>query len=129
MSIVNNFLIDRGYFERIYVMKTNSIPVNLSKVSNWPELAAQVHYQAPMLAKYWNVSQRTLERQFRKQLNKTPQTNLDNIRQAEAEKLARDGMRTKEIAIKLDYKQASHFCRQFSAHHHGVGPRAWRAAA
>jgi len=105
-------------------MKTRS-PLVLSKNVNWPELAATVKYQAPLLAAHFNVSLRTLEREFQKQLHTSPQKKLDTCRQSAAEKLVRDGARTKEIAFELGYKTVPHFCRHWSDLH-GMGVRAWR---
>jgi len=109
-------------------VKARSILITLPQVNNWPEIAAEVHYQAAQLAELWNVTPRTLQRQFRKELGTTPQKHLDAVRQTEAEKLIREGARTKEIAAELDYKQTSHFCRQFN-NFHGMGARAWRMTA
>jgi AraC-like DNA-binding protein len=104
-------------------MRTLSIA--LSTIPNWCELARQSKYQAPLLAWHFGVSLRTLEREFQRQLGTSPQQKLNDCRQAEAEKLARQGVRTKEIAFRLEYKKVSHFCRHWQASH-GKGVRAWR---
>ena len=123
--IFSEILIDRWGSERIQSMKTRSTRLDLSKVPNWPELAAKVKFQAPHLAKYFNVLSRTLERAFREQMHTTPQKALDKFRQAQAEKLVLDRKRTKEVAYQLEYKRVSHFCRQWK-HFHGMSVGEWR---
>ena len=97
-------------------MGTTIFQLDLSTVQNWPEIAAEVHYRAPLLAKYWKINLRCLQRQFRKQLHTTPQKHLNMVRLKEAQRLARQKMRTKEICNQLEFKQVSHLCRQVHAH-------------
>jgi transcriptional regulator GlxA family with amidase domain len=99
--------------KRIIIMGAISSPLNLLSVTNWPEIAAAVHYKAPLLAQHWKIHQRRLQREFHRQLNTTPQRYLDEIRVAVAKELARNKMRTKEIRIRLEYKHDSHLCQQF----------------
>ena len=97
----------------------------LCKIGNWWERAAQAEYRAPVLASLCSVSLRTLQRFFQQKLRTSPQKWLNQVRQLEAEQLAKTGARTKEIAYRLGFRQPSHFCRQFKEHH-GISPKAWR---
>jgi AraC-like DNA-binding protein len=80
---------------------------------DWNALAALVRYQAPLLARHFNIHPRRLQREFRKQLQTTPQRHLDNIRIEAAKELAMKRVRTKEISFRLGFKRESQLCRQF----------------
>jgi transcriptional regulator GlxA family with amidase domain len=93
----------------------------LNHIQNWPELAQAANWSASALAKKCDVSVRTLERYFRKELSKTPKAWLSERRQGQAIELLRDGFSVKETAARLGYKQAGNFSRKF-AKHWGVCP-------
>ena len=112
------------FSERIITMKKSPVSLMLSQ-QNWPQLAAHVQYEAARLAKYWGVSTRTLQREFRKQLRTTPQKHLDLVRIEEVRKLAAQKLRTKEIQVILGFKHAFQVCRGFKAAF-GVGLKAYR---
>src|ERR1044072_2343562 len=114
-------------------MKTQSPRIVLTAIHDWSELAMQTRYQAVLLLQHFadqsGVSNRTIEREFRKQLRTTPQKWLDKLRQTQAEKLALDPrIRTKEIASILEYKNVSHFCHHWRCFH-GVALNVWRERA
>ena len=94
----------------------------------WEHLARRAQFHAPRLAKLASVSSKTLERFFKRQFRTTPQKWLDQLRQANAERMALRGARTKEIAFQLGYRQPSHFCRKFKQSH-GLPAKAWSAIA
>jgi len=106
--------------------RTKIIP---QEISDWARLAEECQYDAIKLAtlckQRFYVSRRTLERFLRARFQKSPQELLDEFRRQEAERLALLRMRTKEIAIRLGYKQESHFCRHFKEWHQ-VSVRVWR---
>ena len=81
---------------------------------DWAELAAEVGYDAKMMAAVCHVSLRTLEREFQEWLHTSPQRWLDWFRTLKGRELIDAGMRTKEAANLLGFKQASHFCRKIS---------------
>jgi AraC-like DNA-binding protein len=94
-------------------MSINSVLIDLSAITNWPQLAAEVHYQAPLLAERWHVNMRKLQREFRIQLHTTPQKHLDSVRASMIKELACQKIRTKEIRVRLEYKRDFQVCRQF----------------
>ena len=93
----------------------------LSRVSNWEELAEEAGYNAKKLAERCGVSRRQLERFFPITTGKTPQQWLNYLRQQKAYELIASGQSAKEVAIRLGYKQPSHFSREFKRFH-GVPP-------
>src|SRR5436190_20161815 len=92
-------------------MGRNLFPVDLTAVP-WRPMAAEVHYQSALLAQHWKINLRRLQREFRRQLQTTPQKHLNAVRLKEAQRLARENVRTKDICNQLEFKQASHLCRQ-----------------
>ena len=95
-------------------MNKNHVLINLSSIADWPDLAAEVHYKAPLLAKRLRVNPRKLQREFRRQLNTTPKKHLDLVRASAIKELARHHMRTKEIRVKLEFKHDFQVCRHFT---------------
>jgi AraC-like DNA-binding protein len=89
-------------------------------------LAWAAQFQSTRLAQRAGLGVRTLRRRFRRQFRTTPQRWLEKLRLRLAESLllGRD-VRTKEVAARLHYKQASHFCRLFQQSH-GRSPLNWR---
>jgi len=49
-------------------MGANTSAINLLGIVNWGEIAANVQYQAPLLAQYLKMHPRRLQRVFQKQL-------------------------------------------------------------
>ena len=93
----------------------------LSLVTNWEGLAEEAGYNAKKLAERCGVSRRQLERFFPRATGKTPQQWLNYLRQQKAYELIASGQSAKEVAIRLGYKQPSHFSREFKRFH-GVPP-------
>jgi transcriptional regulator GlxA family with amidase domain len=85
----------------------------LNHIQNWPELAQQANWSASTLAEKCNVSLRTLERRFLKQVGKSPHAWLSEQRLHQAIELLRDGSSVKETAACLGYKNQHHFSREF----------------
>ena len=77
------------------------------------QMAITAHYNSKELAALCQLSARHLQREFRRQLNQTPQKWLDELRIKAAAQLLLGGMPVKRVAIELGFKQISHFCRQF----------------
>jgi AraC-like DNA-binding protein len=95
-------------------------------VREWTTLAWAAHFQSVRLARLAGLGIRTLRRRFRRQFHTTPQRWLEKLRLRLAETLLlKPDARTKEVAARLHYKQASHFCRLFQQSH-GRSPLAWR---
>lgn len=105
-------------------MRADSAQARLEGIENWDLLVAASDYDATRLALNCGVSLRTLERFFHRKFHASPRQVLHQIRQVRAEELARQGQRTKEIALNLGYKRASHFCKDFK-NSHGLSPQSW----
>jgi len=84
----------------------------------WEQLAAAARYNARELAKLRRLSVRQLERDFRREFNRTPQHWLNEQRLKAAQQLLLAGEPVKKVAYELGFKQVSHFCRQFKSQNH-----------
>ena len=87
----------------------------LLKERNWEELAEPARYDAKTLAKLCQISNRQLQREFCRQLGRSPQKWLDDQRMVAARQLLLAGKPIKEVAADLGFKQTSHFCRSFKS--------------
>ena len=106
-------------------MKNSILFLNATPLSSWLRIVEEAEYRAPALAKVLNVSERTLQRSFKRELRISPQAWLDRLRDKIAEELLLQGERTKEIAYRLHFLSPSDFCHRFKSIH-GVSPKAWR---
>jgi transcriptional regulator GlxA family with amidase domain len=84
----------------------------------WERLAEAARYDAKELAKLCHLSVRQLERDFRRNLGRTPQDWLNEQRLIVAQQMLQAGAMVKVVALELGFKQVSHFCRQFKTQHH-----------
>ena len=84
----------------------------------WEQLAVVACYDSRKLASLCGHSVRKLERDFHSSLDRTPQDWLDEQRIKAAQKLLLSGMSVKAVAFELNFKQPSHFCRQFKSQLH-----------
>src|SRR4051812_43953231 len=80
---------------------------------DWAVLAEQCRYQREPLARLLQVSQRTLERYFKKHLRTTVGTWLRELQLTKAYDQIYAGRSLKEAAFSVGFKQASHFTRRF----------------
>lgn len=87
-------------------------------LGHWKRLAAAAHYDAKELAKLCNLSVRQLERNFRSNLDRSPQAWLNEQRIRAAQSLLCSGQPVKVVSLELGFKQVSHFCRQFKSQNH-----------
>jgi AraC-like DNA-binding protein len=92
----------RLFLERITLMGRNHryVLMDLAAIDNWAVLAADVHYQASLLARLFKVTPRRPQREFRRQLNTSPQRVLD-------------AERAKDIRRLVEFNHDSQVCRQF----------------
>lgn len=88
----------------------------LHQIQNWPERAQAANWRAATLAKNCDVSMRTLERHFLKEMGKSPKKWLLEQRHQKADKLLQAGLSVKETAVSLDYKHQSHLTNGFKKH-------------
>ena len=87
-------------------------------------LAKRCGYRARTLAEALGVSQRQLQREFRRHLQCGPQRWLHEERLRVAQALLRSAGSVKEVAYALGFTQPSQFCRDFKEHF-GSTPSTW----
>ena len=85
-------------------------------VQLWEKLAGIAQYDARELARLCSISLRQLERNFNRELDRSPHDWLNEKRIQAARQLLLSGGPVKRVAFELGYKQVSHFCRQFKAY-------------
>src|SRR4051812_47968606 len=88
-------------------------PGMVSPGGGWEGLAVTSRYDAKQLARLCGVSPRQLQRNFKRQLARSPQDWLNEQRIIAAQQLLLSGQPVKVVAFQLGFKQSSHFCRQF----------------
>lgn len=76
-------------------------------------LAKTAGYEAKNLSDLCQVSNRQLQRHFRRRFERSPQKWLDELPIATAGALLLSGEPLKKVAFELGFKQPSHFCRKF----------------
>jgi len=84
-------------------------------LERWEQLAGTARYDAKEFAKLSNLSVRQLQRDFRQNLERSPQDWLNEQRVKAARQLLLSGQPVKAVAFELGFKQPSHFCRQFKS--------------
>ncbi len=94
-------------------MLTSNALSNQFLEREWFELARRANWSVSKLAKFCNVSVRTLERHFVEETGMTPKRWLVEQRHAEAANQMRAGATVKETAWKAGYRHASTFTREF----------------
>ncbi len=85
----------------------------LARIIDWDGLAEKAQYNVKDLAALCGISLRQLERYIKTTFAQTPGRWVNEFRLKKAQKLLSDGCSVKETAFTLNYKQTSHFCRQF----------------
>jgi len=120
-----DFVIEPIFSTRIKGVKSSARLI-LREIRNWPELAAKANYQVRLLVDLCCVNRRAVERFFRNVFKNSPQEWLDGLRQLKAEEMRRAGLRTKEIAYTLGYKDPAHFCHVFKRFH-GICIYKWKS--
>jgi AraC-like DNA-binding protein len=96
--------------------------VNISDVIRWRELAGQSGFNASVLAQLLNISTRQLRRYTLRLFGQSAQRWLDTQRLERAAMLVKQIRIIKVVAHDLQYKQVSHFSREFKIYH-GLSPR------
>ena len=88
----------------------------LNHINNWPERARQANWSAAALAKLCDVSVRTLERFFLKEMGENPKKWLLTQRNVKATGLLKGGLSVKETAGNLGYGHFNNFSRDYKVY-------------
>ena len=83
----------------------------LQELTRMPELAAESGYNVNRIAESFDITVGQLQRDFKKNLGRTPQDWLNEQRMIAARRLLCESRSVKEVAFELGFKQVSHFCR------------------
>ena len=85
----------------------------LSRVVVWVLMARDAGFDARVLARRCDVSERQLERIFERELASVPKPWLNEQRMVAARRLLASAESIKQVAFELGYKHPTHFCRDF----------------
>jgi AraC-like DNA-binding protein len=96
----------------------------LERVDDWPQQAREAGYCARRLANRLDAEERAVRRFFVRTFGRPTQQQMELFRQMDVERLAKQGVPEKVIAIDLHFKQVSHFARRFKVFH-GISFRIW----
>jgi AraC family transcriptional regulator len=99
----------------------------LATINNWPELAAQAHWNVAELADLCGVSVKTLERHFLNTFGKPPHEWMHELRLEQVATGLQNGEAVKLAANKAGYGHPSHCSRDFKKHF-GRSPSEFRRA-
>ena len=81
--------------------------------AEWERVAEAAEYSLARMAAVCDLSQRQLQRVFKKELHCTPTQWLRELRCRRAKQLILQGYSTKAAAAELKYATNAHFCREF----------------
>jgi AraC-like DNA-binding protein len=77
------------------------------------QMAKEAKFRPGRMAALYSISERHLQRVFRKHLNRTPRSWLRELQCRLARDLIAQGYTSKEAAAKLGFTTPAHFCREF----------------
>jgi AraC-like DNA-binding protein len=80
---------------------------------DWERLAKEAEFKPAGMALLFSVSERHLERMFKKHLKRTPRSWLRELQCRLARDLIARGYSSKEAAAELGFATSAHFCREF----------------
>jgi len=83
------------------------------KINDWISFAEKATWSAATLAKFVNVSRRTLETHFVATTGQPPKKWMLEQRQRKAALLLEEGYLVKQVAVETGYKHSTHFSREF----------------
>lgn len=86
---------------------------DLLTMEEWEALARQAEFNAAKMAALCSISERQLQRLFRKNLHCTPSRWLRNLQCRLARDLIAQGCSNKLATSTLKFANESHFCREF----------------
>src|SRR5579859_1447848 len=81
--------------------------------ADWKKIAVESDFDLTGMARSVFISARTLERHFALHLKTTPHDFVRELQCSLAKELLRKGFSNKEIAVRLNFADESHFCHVF----------------
>lgn len=86
---------------------------NLLTIEEWEQVAKEADFSPAKMATLCSISERQLQRLFRKHLRCTPSRWLRDLQCRMAKQLIAQGYSNKAAAAELKFSSESHFCREF----------------
>ena len=86
---------------------------NLLTMKEWEQVASEADFNAAKMASLCSISERQLQRLFRKHLHCTPSRWLRDLQCRLAKQLIAQGYSNKAVVTELKFSSESHFCREF----------------
>jgi AraC-like DNA-binding protein len=86
---------------------------SLVKADDWERAAKEANYNLSKMASMFCLSERQLQRVFKKNLQRTPSQWLRELKCRLAQELISQGYSTKAAAAELNFSTESHFCHAF----------------
>ena len=86
---------------------------NLLTMKEWEQVAREADFNAAKMASVCSISERQLQRLFRKHLHCTPSRWLRDLQCRLAKQLIVQGYSNKAVVTELKFSNESHFCREF----------------
>ena len=86
---------------------------NLLTMKEWEQAAKEADFNAAKMASLCSISERQLQRLFRKHLHCTPSRWLRDLQCRLAKQLISQGYSNKAVVTELKFSSESHFCREF----------------
>jgi AraC-like DNA-binding protein len=87
--------------------------MSLLTMQEWEQVAREAEFSAPKMASLCSISERQLQRLFRKHFNSTPRRWLRELQCRLAKQLVSQGYSSKAAAAEVKFASESHFCREF----------------
>lgn len=85
----------------------------LVRTQDWEQVAKQAEFKPAKMATLCSMSERHLQRIFKKHLQRTPSQWLRELQCRLAKQLISQGYSSKAAAAELNFATDAHFCREF----------------
>lgn len=86
---------------------------SLLKMQGWEQVAKEAEFNPSKMASLCSISERQLQRIFKRHLRCTPSRWLRDLQCRLAKELIAQGYSSKAAAAELKFASESHFCREF----------------
>jgi AraC-like DNA-binding protein len=96
----------------------------LARIQRWEDLAKEANYHLEEMASLCGVTQRQMQRYFKKHFRSTPRHWLRELQCKTAKELISKGLSSKAAALDVGFATESHFCREFKKVF-GVSPQSF----